>query len=363
MEKLTINQHFVPQFLLKHFSSGTDQVVQVLDSTRQKHRDTSIRRVLSQNYFYDNDNTVENFLAEKIEGPAASIIDSIVEAPMRPIEAGNPALLTFIAVQMARTPGTKVQALSAIDGFSGVLFRQHAEIKGYPIEEVENLKWRPSDDRSLHNRILLRSTTHRWLLEDLSWHVLSNNTELPFVISDHPVVQYNWYLRASDAPSQTAMTKRGVQIFLPLSPSVTLALIDKDIYKFGEKRSIHSVLNDRKDIELLNSLQFRSRQDFVVFPVGMDPKYIDRKCQEIPANSLFRANTVQTKSTDLGDEKRSFEVCVSREQTQYQHWLSLSKIKRRVSKKTVQCVDRRTEMKDQIAAADLLFHEPPHNKS
>lgn len=356
--ELTKNQHFVPQFLLRHFATGRDEDVQIFDSTRNKVRSSSTRRVLSQNNFYDDDNAVEKFLAEKVEGPAAAAVNSIVADPNRAIEPGLPALLTFIAVQMARTPGTQSQALDFVDGFSSMIFEQFAELNGHSIESVRNLKWRPTDERAFRNRLLLRSVLNRWLLEDLSWHVLSNGTALPFVISDHPAVQYNWYLRNSEDPSHTGMTKRGVQIFLPLSPSVTLALIDKSVYKFGDKGSSHTVLNDKEDVELLNSLQFRSREDFIVFPPAMDVGYVTRRCAEIPAGSLVCAHGGRTEAVPVSDDKLSSHVYVWRTQARYGQWLSVCKIKRRVSKSVVECRDRRPEtMAAQMAAARDLFGE------
>ena len=314
--------------------------------------------MLSRNKFYDDDNALEKFLAEKVEGPAAEVVNSIVADPTRAIQRGLPALLTFMAVQMARTPGTQSQALNFVDGFSSMVFEQFAELNGHSIESVRNLKWRPTDKRAMRNRLLLRSVLNRWLLEDLSWHTLSNGTALPFVISDHPAVQYNWYLRNSDDPSYTGMTKNGVQIFLPLSPWVTLALVDKSIYKVGEKGSSHTVLTDRRDVELLNSLQFRSRQDFIVFPLAMDFDYVKRSCAEVPANSLVSAHAGRTEPVPISGEKLSSHVYVWRTQARYAEWLSICKIKRRVSKRPVECCDRHPEtMVAQMAAARDLFGE------
>lgn len=74
MSKITKNQHFVPQFLLKNFTSQSE-VVNIYDSVRNILRPpTSVNRVLAENYFYDKDNSVENFLADKIEGPASLVL-------------------------------------------------------------------------------------------------------------------------------------------------------------------------------------------------------------------------------------------------------------------------------------------------
>ncbi|WP_175975347.1 DUF4238 domain-containing protein [Burkholderia sp. BCC1047] len=302
---------------------------------------------------------VQKFLAEKIEGPAAAVIDSIVANPEQVIKPGLPALLTFIAVQMARTPSSQTEALDFVNSFGGQVIEQVAALNGLPIESAKSLRLRPTDERAMRNHLLLRSTLNRWLLEDLSWHVLSNETNLPFVISDHPAVLYNWYLRDSDDPGYTAITKSGVQIFLPLSPSITLALIDKSVYKFGEKGSSHTVLSHRRDVELLNSLQFRARQDFIVFPRSLDEHYVARRCASIPANSLMTAHSGRTDPVPAGGDKLSSTVYVWRMQARYDQWLSFCKIKRRVSKKSLGCRDRRPDTTAaHIAAARDLFKLP-----
>lgn len=356
MTELTKNQHFVPRSLLRHFATGNDEEVHIFDSTRNRVRPSSIRKVLAQNYFYDDDNTVEKFLAEKVEGPAAAAIDSIVKYPSQPIKPRHAELLTFIAVQMARTPGSQRDALDFVDGFNSMIFEQYAEINGHPSESVRNLKWRPTDARVMRNQLLLRSVLHRWLLEDLSWHVLSNDTDLPFVISDHPAILFNWYLRDSGDPGYTGMTKNGVQIFLPLSPFVTLVLNDESTYKLGTKGSNHTVLIERRDIELLNSLQFRSRQDFIVYPAATHTDYVTRSCAKIPPSSLMRAHAGRTNPLETHDEKLSSYVYVWREQARYKQWLSLCKIKRRVTKKPVESRDRRPEtVAAQLAAMRDIF--------
>ncbi|MBN3838367.1 DUF4238 domain-containing protein [Burkholderia sp. Ac-20349] len=343
MDDLTKNQHFVPRLLLRHFTTDSNEDVQIFDSTRNRLRISSIRKVLAQNYFYDEDNVVEKFLAIQVEGPAATAIDAIVAAPNQAITPGHPALLTFIAVQMARTPGSQNQAMDMINSFGRMVFEQFAELNDLSLESARSLRLEPTDKRIFRNNLLLHSTLNRWLLEDLSWHVLINGTDLPFVISDHPAVQYNWYLRDSDDLGYTGITKHGAQIFLPLSPAITLALVDASVYKFGEKGSRHTVLKDKRDVELLNSLQFRSRHDFIVFPRAMNASYVERSCATIPADSLVSAHSGRTDTVPTADGKLSSDVGVWRMQARYDQWLSVCKIKRRVSKKPPECRDRRPE--------------------
>lgn len=345
MAEVTKNQHFVPRLLLRHFAGGEDGTVQIYDSVRGVLRPaTSIRRVLSQNYFYDDDNVVEQFLAKHVEGPAAPIIGAIVASPDSPIQAGCIDLLRFISVQMNRTPQALDTALEWIDKYTGTLFQRLGELNGFSAEDMAGIKLKVTDERALLGRQTIEGALNWPLLKDLSWHVLSNGTELPFVISDHPVVHYNWYLRSSNNPSYTSLTNFGVQIFLPLSPSVTLALIDKSTYKFGSKGSHHTELSNASDVEILNGLQFRARQSFVVFPESMDAGYVTNQCGKISMNSLFESHAWSSVPVDVGGDKLKSTHAVWRTQATLPKWISVSKIKRRVAKKTLMCRDRKPEV-------------------
>ena len=144
MSGLTKNQHFVPRLLLKNFATGADGMVQVFDSTRQVARRSSVRGVLAQNFYYDDDNAIEKFLAEEIEAPAAPVISAIIADPGRVIPRRQPALTGFLMAQLARTPGMYAEALSFVDGFTKMLLEQYAELNGLARESVSTMVSRSS---------------------------------------------------------------------------------------------------------------------------------------------------------------------------------------------------------------------------
>jgi hypothetical protein len=79
--QVTKNQHYVPQCLLRYFGYDVrrKRKLNVFDTTRSVARyNQSVKEIFSQNYFYGKDNEIENFLAEKVEGPASKILEKIV---------------------------------------------------------------------------------------------------------------------------------------------------------------------------------------------------------------------------------------------------------------------------------------------
>ncbi len=344
MTELTKNQHFVPRLLLRNFAGGEDGVVQVFDSQRGVHRpQTSVRRVFSQNYFYDDDNVVESFLAKHVERPAAPIIEAIVRNPGIAIPNESIELFRFICVQMNRTPGALDTVIELIDKSAETVFQRLGELNDFPAEDMAKLKLRLQDERALLGSQTVEGALNWPLVRDLSWHVLSNGTSLPFVISDNPVVRYNWYLRDSTDPSYTSLTKHGVQVFMPLSPAVTLALVDKSIYKFGKKHCHHSVLLNTQDVELLNALQFRSRQSFIVFPENLSACYVKERCKTIPAGSIFENHAWSSEPVQADGGNYKSTHAVWRTQARFSHWLSISKVKRKIFKGELLCRDREPE--------------------
>ena len=340
MSQITKNQHFVPRMLIKHFSDG-EEVLNVYDSKRNISRPpTTVNRVLSENYFYDTDNLVENFLAKNVEKPAAPILQNIVDNPTEAIICNKADLLRFITVQLSRTPSALSSTLKNIDNFTSYLIGRIGQLNGFDEEITNNIKLVLKNPKIVLGRQTVEGSLIWPLLDDLNWHVLINKTDTSFVISDHPVAYYNWYLRNSNKLAYTSLTSCGLQVFLPVSSSITLCLYDHKIYKFGDKQSHFSYVDKLSDVLLLNELQFRSRESFVVYESVEQTDYVIKSCQKFPASSLHQSRSCASNSeSSENDELKSIHVSY-RTQFGFGRWLSMSKIKRRINKKTIECYDR-----------------------
>ena len=119
----TKNQHYVPQCLLKHFGylNKNKKKINVFDAINKTVRyNQAINNVFSQNYFYGKDisidDSVEAILANKIEAPASSIIDKIIQGDLSIISSPESKihLLTFVSTLIHRTPEAKEGMLSFI---------------------------------------------------------------------------------------------------------------------------------------------------------------------------------------------------------------------------------------------------------
>ncbi|MEG3920016.1 DUF4238 domain-containing protein [Microcoleus sp. T3_A4] len=262
----TKKQHYVPQFLLNHFACDGSQGnrINIFDMDRSDVRyNQPVRGVFSQNYFYDKDNQVENFLAEMIEGPASSVVNKIVSGDFNIISEDLLTLHRFILSLYFRTPEASERVSGFFNSHIESIVREGLSLNGFDPEEASAGGFQFYQDK-LASAITLNGVFDAVLLGDLEYHIIKNETSSEFYISDHPVFMYNWLYRELEDPAVTSITAIGLQIFLPLSPKITLCLYDPKVYKYGQRTSVTCISND-SDIEILNSFQVINSDSIIGF--------------------------------------------------------------------------------------------------
>jgi len=347
MGEVTKNQHYVPRLLLKNFSKSEGNVyrVELYDSKREQVRtNTSISNVFSQNYFYDKDNLVEKFLSDNVEAPASSVIERILDNPYFFQNPKSLDMLRFISVQANRTPGALSDALECIDKFSTTMIEQIGKLNNFDPEVTSKIKLVMKDPQSILARQTVEGALNWPLIQDLEWHIFINKTQQDFIISDHPVVHYNWLLKDSNDCKYTSLTSCGVQIFIPLSSEITYCLYDKKVYKIGLKNKHYTVISSRRDVDILNQLQVRNRESVVAYSDIDSYKYVYKLCQKFPAKSLHETHSWYSEAVSIGGNKLKSTHAIWRTQARLSDWLSAVKIKNKIRKKGVACYDRNPDI-------------------
>lgn len=345
---ITKNQHYVPQLLLRNFSSD-DEVINVYDHVRSSQRSGNIKKFFSENYFYDRDNLVENFLSTEIEGPAATVINEIIRDPKSHTSQERGVLLRFIMVQLTRTPEAAATTNNVAEGFLDTLSAGVAELNDLPTEEVREVKIRLADPKDLLRLQTVGSTVGWPLLADLEQKLLVNKTGLPFVISDNPIVHYNWFLRDSRDMAASGIIVGGVQLFLPISPSLCLCLSDRDVYKLGTRNATILEISNQRDIEIINELQFRGRFNLIAYRDSLHGDYIKRGCVTYPAGTLYNHCSQASKLVPISDEFAKSTHASWREQLKLKNWLSFVKVKRKARRTDAGCYVRKPEVAAAVA--------------
>jgi hypothetical protein len=267
MNQRTINQHYVPYCLLKHFSKTGKKIkkLNIFDiASSNILYNQSIKKRFSQNYFYDQDNSVENIL-QNIENSAAIVIDKIVNSQLSISDEDRLSLLKFISVMLSRTPEARAKALSFINSSCELMVEKLLSLNGFDPNEASKGKIKPEDPRNLVSLITLQGIIDAPILVDLDFHLIRNDSSLELFISDHPAFAYNWFYRNLKHPGVTGLTAKGLQIFMPISSSLLICLYDSEVYKYGKKNSALTKISDVEDIEILNSFQVISANSIIGF--------------------------------------------------------------------------------------------------
>ncbi|WP_104403063.1 DUF4238 domain-containing protein [Vibrio penaeicida] len=319
MSQITKKQHYVPQFLLRGFDATPDgsEKINVYDINRNSNRGLqSINTAFMQNYFYDKDNEVENFLSSKIEAPASVVINEIRCGQVTKIQDKDTSLIKFIACQHSRTVEARDDALAFINAHFSEIFSDLNRLNNLGFKDPTKIKLALKDKDAMRNFISERVYSGVLMskgLEDLKFHLLVNKTNSEFVISDHPITQYNWLYRELEHPGIGSLMAKGVQFYLPISPTLCLCAYDPMSYKFGTRKSFVSDITCISDIDWLNDLQVRSTNSVIGYCSTFMQQYIARKSSLIGQKIYTRHSEDLGEITDSGGNLRTRHMAYTKQ--------------------------------------------------
>ncbi|MBB1352336.1 MULTISPECIES: DUF4238 domain-containing protein [unclassified Pseudoalteromonas] len=309
MGKITINQHYVPRLLLEGFrvNSAHEKLakVNVLRISNNKLLyNQSVKEVFSQNYFYDKDNVIENFIESHIETPSSELINQFRSGVFHSLNIDCQCLTKFLCCQLMRTQEVLNESLRYSEEhtyhLAEELLQQNEIAYDDDIRELFSLEFQDRDaKRSVITQLVLDSVLISKGMEDLRFHILVNKTSEDFIISDHPVIKYNWFYKDLNTLGVAGLMNKGVQLFLPLSHRLYLCAYDSGVYKYGSKNSDVSEVLSLKDVRFLNTIQVRNANDLVTLGGGLDEnglrqlvtKYHDKKINVVDSLGLGMTDT------------------------------------------------------------------------
>lgn len=348
MAHITKNQHYVPQFLLRGFGSDTSfGKINIYDIQRKQIRpNQSIGSVFSQNYFYDKDNEIENYLSESVEGPASVEIEKIRNNDLSSLNHNN-NLITFLCCQNSRTPEARDDVLNFINAHFAQIVAKISDLNDWGIESPEKFKVLPSGKdamRDFTGTVALNGIIDSLGMRDLRLHVLSNKTQQKFIISDHPVARYNWLYRGLDTGQAASMAAKGVQMFLPISPETTICAYDASTYKFGNRKHDYSVVNNIMDVEWLNQLQVRPAQSFIGFSDDAQAIYVSNLAKKYNGIRVYERKSKELYEDMLDDDNIKTGHLVYTTQIRLDYKPSFMKLLKKAKKYSTSYVERNPEL-------------------
>lgn len=268
MESNKEAQHFVPKFYLKKFSNNNDErsIGLYIKNQSKLVKCASIAGQSQKPYYYGEDGKIENLLMQ-IETPASRVFNRICETVAlvkKPIDDYF-RILHFTINLYFRNPIQSEILLVSDKGFNN---------------HFEKYKSNPEIKKHLDNKLttaqsilfsLTQSPRISRMCLDLSSKLIVNKTEIPFITSDNPVIKYNMFSDQFKNIS-AGFTSHGLQIFLPLTPSLILMFYDPKAYLINEGDSI--LINDIIEVEQLNILQVLNCHNCLYFNQNTSDLYI-----------------------------------------------------------------------------------------
>jgi hypothetical protein len=243
--------HFLPKFYQKNFSVDQDgKHIRLYNINSDFYFDhAAISGQAKMKYLYGEDDQLETQL-EKLENLCAPIFRSIIEEDQLPESTAEGQLLgKFILYQHART----VRQGQIMNDMSNSLMR---DIIG---NKAEN------DDMSVCEMMHMVDKKLPYLAH-LDYKLIINESDIPFITSDNPVVLYNQMMEAKNHGTPAAWANMGLQVFFPISPDHLIYL--HDCYNYianGRAGSSTITTNTDWDVVQLNTLQYLNCGEMLYF--------------------------------------------------------------------------------------------------
>lgn len=244
------SHHYVPRFYLRNFSqSGKNVDLFNIDSQRLI-KNAPIKGQCCRDYFYGKNPDNEKSLSA-VEGQVAELFRIINEQVRLPhyFTAGHLLLCFHIATQASRTQHAADVVNAIADGMMREIIKHDPRVTQDMLAQVKF----GYDDPALIS--MGHAAVGFPLLMDLECRVLLAPQGTEFITSDNPVVMYNQFMLWRTDGSNTGMASKGLQIFFPIWPFLTLVMYDRDVYHFGRDKLTLVHIASAVDVHELNMLQ------------------------------------------------------------------------------------------------------------
>lgn len=249
--------HFVPQFYLRNF--GTKKSIAVFNIAQGRFIPKgSIRKQCQREYLYGRTDKIEKAL-QKLEEQVANIIRCAIEKGELPKKETEEyvSLVVFIALQLSRSPVAGNMLQTAMTKMMRGVLRSDPRLPN-------DLKNHLDEVRMAHkNPVLLNMSMlsqYPYLLHDLKPALIQNDSNIGFIASESPAVEFNQWAQDVRDRGVLGMISSGLQIFLPLSSGLLLMLYDEEVYSLNKQVKLSAY-----GVHGINSLQLTTPVENLYF--------------------------------------------------------------------------------------------------
>ena len=250
-------QHFVPKFFLRGFASAPKQIHLFNKERKRNIFDASLKDQCQKSNFYDDDDSVD--------------------AELRRLE--NDLAPAFVAFRDRSTTRVKesdikeavMEVMIMLYGRTQRRFEQHQRIvdaDSLPFHHPSGTKVQLDVSREVSPLEML-ALNYRGMIDGIAGlrYQLVKDPSESFLVGDAPVVLYNQYCEGTNGVGVLGLLKRGIQIFLPLSPKLSMVAYDAQTYRLrtSKDRSNNISFATKSDVRSMNILQMSNALNNVYF--------------------------------------------------------------------------------------------------
>lgn len=251
----TKRQHYVPQMILRNFSQNDATTSLLVLSSGKRVPEAAINRQCYEPYFYGEDQEMERSFSRE-EASVSKLLGDLARDRLEGVTDADIALLrNFVHYQRARTRAAAESVSNFAEAFAKSMLRGTARLNSDSelAEAIESVRIRLT---GAQHESIWQAAKSTPLMRDMDVRFLVTSREQGFVIGDHPVVAYNQFAEHHPVlqrwPTSTGLAAKGLQLFMPLSPNVTLAFFDHSTYHYDGKRVCAA---GPRDVRFLNAMQ------------------------------------------------------------------------------------------------------------
>jgi Protein of unknown function (DUF4238) len=281
------NQHWIPQFYFRMFSGGTPKINLLIKDESRVILNAPIKGQSARRGFYGSEATEKGIAA--IESQHAIVLKQCIQFARVGSLAGlstvdHRRLCDAALFQRSRTqlelnkqaPAMEVVSTLALENYC--LSLKTAEEKAAAIRIIESGQISTAEPREQAlSRAMSVAIEHSKNILDLGIKLFRNQTELPFVFGDSPVIFFNQYGENIADRGVLGVKNPGIQIFWPLNSKLMLLLIDEAKYRGeGVENPVFDITKPA-DIRQLNVLQFHHSNNIIYFGDPTHAESVERE--------------------------------------------------------------------------------------
>lgn len=274
----TKRQHYVPRFLLRNFSPDGRSISMLVLKTGKRVAGASLAGQCYGDYFYGDDGVMELAFGQEEAAVSALLKDSSPNGLNQLSADQLGKLRQFVYWQRVRTQGMVDQLNSQTNTMIKSVMKElirNNRIREFSPEDLDLVEIRLANPQ---NEAIYHAAGALPLISDMNVKFIIAPKGMEFIISDHPVVACNQFVESNFWLSRrrgwTGLARKGLQFFMPISPSLSMAIYDSTAYEFGSPKNLICFAG-KLDVARLNRLQAINAVSCIYFSEGFCQAELD----------------------------------------------------------------------------------------